>query len=353
MNPYLSRKLRVISFILIVMVVLLHAHNLRGDSDLINYYVQNLISNGFTKLCVVLFFLISGYLFVINVEEATVGTFLTKIKSRVRTVFIPYLLWSFLGIAIFFILQSLPVVRSFFNNSPISERSASELLYIWLLKPLPYQLWFLRHLFIVVLLSPLLYAIVKYLKYPALLLIALLLLNILRLPPTTLIGNVSLAAFSLGLWFSVHAQSAIVRRYPKAAWWSTLLWMAFVVGRIIFESAEWLDWSVWRPLLINLEYGIGIFALWSLYDAFEHRKTVEAQADLPAFLGFAFFLYLAHEPMLTIFKKLLLKVFGAGTIGQLLTYFAAPAIVIVLCILIGMLLRRSLPKVYSILAGGR
>lgn len=353
MNPYLSRKLRVVSFLLIVMVVMLHAHNLRDNSDLLNFYVQNLISNGFTKLCVVLFFLISGYLFVVNVEKAEFSTFLTKIKSRVRSVLIPYLLWSFIGMAIFFTLQSLPGVRSFFNNALLSERSPSDLLYIWLLKPLPYQLWFLRHLFSVVLLSPLLYVVVKYLKYPALLLIALLLLNVLLLPPTALIGNVSLAAFSLGLWLSLHAQDLVMRRHPNIAWWTTLLWAILVVGRVVFESIKWLDWGIWRPLLVNLEYGIGIVAIWSLYDLTQRNKNVEHQAALPAFLSFAFFLYLAHEPMLTIFKKLLLKLLGTGTIGQLLTYFIAPAIVIVLCISIGMLLRRMVPKMYGVLAGGR
>jgi surface polysaccharide O-acyltransferase-like enzyme len=351
MNDYLSRKLKIISFLLIVMVVVLHAHNLKGNSDALNFYVQNLISGGFTKLCVVLFFLISGYLLVVNITEANTATFRRKIKSRVRSVLIPYLLWSFIGIGIFFVLQSLPFTRSFFNSGLIRESSITDLLYTWLLKPLPYQLWFLRHLFVLVLLSPLLYWIVRYTNIFALLLIAVLLLNLVRIPDNQLLSNTSLASFSLGMWFGLHGQQFVLRRYPMMVSWSAIVWTLLVVGRVVFESETWLSIPFWRPLLLTLEYGIGILAIWSGYD-FLNRNKVN-YSPLPAYLSFAFFLYLAHEPLLTIFKKILLKVLGSGSLGQLLTYFAAPTLVILLCIGAGMLLKRSLPKVYAVLTGGR
>ncbi|MEM1326321.1 MAG: acyltransferase [Bacteroidota bacterium] len=351
MNAYLSRKLKVLSFLLIVMVVILHAHNLKGNSDALNFYVQNLISGGFTKLCVVLFFLISGYLFVVNIKEGKPAVFGQKIQSRIRSVLVPYLLWSLIGMMIFFILQSLPVTRSFFNSGLLRQSSPSELSYIWLLKPLPYQLWFLRHLFILVLLSPLLYGIIRYTNWFALIVIVILLLNIIRLPENPLLNNTSLASFSLGIWFGLHGQQIVLNRYPKAVWWSGLLWIIFVVGRVIFDSETWLSIGIWRPLLLTLEYGIGIVSIWTGYDYLNQNKNMDR--PLPAYLGFAFFLYLAHEPLLTIFKKLLLKVLGNGSLGQLLTYFAAPTLVIVLCIAIGMLLKRSVPKVYGILTGGR
>jgi len=353
MNPYLSRKLRVISFILIVMVVFLHAHNINGKGDMLNYYVQNFISNGITKVSVALFFVISGYLFFINIGIAEIDDFKRKIESRLRTVLLPYLLWSLWGIIFFFILQSIPFSKSFFNSDLIVDKSFQEILHILFVKPLPYQLWFLRHLFLFVLLSPIIYFLGKNLRGAILLvIIAPLLLKIVEIPENDFIHNRSFAYFCLGSFLGLHAKDRVKKIYPQWGIITLLLWLSLVTWRIIGDSQMLINDKIWRNFIQHVEYFVGIFALWSFYDYLNHSKAIESK-KLPAFLSFAFFLYVSHEPILTMLKKIGLKVLGNGSTSQLVTYFSVPILTILLCISIGMLLKKVLPSLYSLLTGGR
>ncbi|MEN0045908.1 MAG: acyltransferase [Bacteroidota bacterium] len=400
MNAYLSRKLRVISFILIVMVVFLHAHNISGKGDLLNYYVQNFISTGITKISVALFFVISGYLFFFNIKEGNLQAFLTKIKSRSRTVLLPYLLWSLWGILLFFLLQSLPFSKSFFNSDLLAEKSSLELLHIFFIKPLPYQLWFLRHLFVFALLSPLIYFLTKspiaglvsfalalgltlytlfglqfsilkiaaivlallsvlfyvpktsYPQLGILALVLILLLKIVEIPENDFIHNRSIAYFCLGCYLGIHQQKWVKYNFSQFGMVATALWIALVAWRIMGDSQDLINDKLWRNFIQHFEYFVGIFALWSLYDFFQKGKE-NTQKALPTFLAFAFFLYVSHEPILTIIKKLGLKALGKGSLNQLLLYFAAPLITIGICIVVGILLKKITPKIYSVLTGGR
>ncbi|MEM8526333.1 MAG: acyltransferase [Bacteroidota bacterium] len=352
MNTYLSRKLRVVSFILIIMVVFLHAHNISGENDLLNYYVQNFISTGITKISVALFFAISGYLFFFNIEEGKIQEFTKKIQSRSRTILLPYLLWSLWGILFFFLLQSLPFSRSFFNSDLLAEKSVPELLHTFFIKPLPYQLWFLRHLFAFALLSPLIYFVAKYARWVLLAGITILLLKILEIPENDFVHNRSLAYFCLGCYLGMHKQDWVKRGFSKFGIGAAVIWLALVTWRIIGDSQALINDKLWRNFIQHFEFFVGIFALWSLYDFFQKGKET-TQKVLPTFLAFAFFLYVSHEPILTIIKKLGLKVLGKGSMNQLLLYFAAPLLTIGICIAVGMLLKKIAPKVYGVLTGGR
>lgn len=353
MNAYLSRKLKVISFILIVMVVFLHAHNISMRGDELNYYVQNLISNGFTKISVALFFVISGYLFFFNLVDPKSKDFRRKIQSRVRSILVPYLLWSIWGMIFFAILQNIPFSKGFFSLGLLQNKSSADLLHILFIKPLPYQLWFLRHLFVFVLLSPLIYFTTKVLKGSiTLAIIAVLLLKILEIPENDFVHNRSLAYFCLGAYLGIHQQSFVLKRLPSWGIPATVAWIALVVWRIVGDSQAFINDKLWRNFIQHTEYLIGIFALWSLYDLLSKADTANAKA-LPKFLAFAFFLYAAHEPVLTIIKKISLRLLGSNDSTQLLVYFAAPLLTILFCVTVGMILKSLIPKVYAALSGGR
>lgn len=172
MNKYLSDKLKAISFLLIVMVVFLHSYNLEvrfnTGTEFIkkgyNSFIQDLLSQGLARIAVPLFFIISGYLFFINIKNGSFSEFLSKYRKRSNTLVFPYLLWSIYGLLFFLILQSIPFVKPLFVSELIVEYSTTQLLSRIFIKPIPYQLWFIRDLIILVFLSPILYWLIKYLK---------------------------------------------------------------------------------------------------------------------------------------------------------------------------------------------
>lgn len=101
MNTYLSEKLKVISFIAMILVVLLHSYNLivRLKTGTVvldrgyNFFIQEFISQGITRIAVPLFFAISGYLFFLNLS-GTWSEFKEKYRKRIKTLLLPYLFWS-------------------------------------------------------------------------------------------------------------------------------------------------------------------------------------------------------------------------------------------------------------------
>lgn len=111
-------------------------------------------------LAVPLFFLFSGLLF-FRERELTRADYVRKLKSRVRTLLIPYLLFSLIGAGYIWGVKSFGFSRA--AENPYDEIHNLWDFFVFICKdgggigPL----WFLRHLFLVSLLSPLIYFLIK------------------------------------------------------------------------------------------------------------------------------------------------------------------------------------------------
>ena len=112
----IGRKLKAMSLLLIMLVVLVHSVTTDVKSSGLDasirpissaFLVQEFVANGIARSAVPLFFAISGYLFFHNLPFGF-AQFVPKWKRRFRSLVIPYLLWSGLGIAMFSCLQMLP-----------------------------------------------------------------------------------------------------------------------------------------------------------------------------------------------------------------------------------------------------
>ncbi|HEY1021732.1 MAG TPA: acyltransferase family protein, partial [Flavisolibacter sp.] len=161
--------MRILSSISMILVAFHHSSNtslqaastLESAGNEFNRFVQHFFGQGLTRITVPVFFLISGYLFFQHIT-GSYSEFIPKFRTRVKTLLIPYLLWSAWGLVFFFALQQIPQARSFFNNTLIENFSASEILHTLLFDPIPYQLWFVRNLLYLVAFSPLIYWVLKY-----------------------------------------------------------------------------------------------------------------------------------------------------------------------------------------------
>jgi fucose 4-O-acetylase-like acetyltransferase len=101
-------------------------------------------------------FVISGYLFAWNDKKSHKE----RMKSRVRTLFVPYIAWSAFGIGLTALLEQSPqtyaAVRAVELSDPINQYQWSDYVFRLLLYPIPFQLWFIRVLLVYNLLYPLL-----------------------------------------------------------------------------------------------------------------------------------------------------------------------------------------------------
>ena len=171
MNNYLSAKLKRLSFVLMIMIVYLHSYNIvvRFKTGIIEIskgyssFFQDFISQGLMRIAVPFFFAISGYLFFLNIQ-ATRKEFILRFKKRVNSLIVPYMFWSLWGVLFFYTLQLLPQSQPFFTNELIKDYSIGKLLDTIFINPIPNQLWFVRDLVTLTIVSPVIYFLVRYLK---------------------------------------------------------------------------------------------------------------------------------------------------------------------------------------------
>jgi hypothetical protein len=108
--------------------------------------------------------------------------------------------------------------------------------------------------------------------------------------------------------------------------------------------------------VVGCHYGyafLGVITIWLLYDKIaKGRMFCSKYQWLATACGFTFFIYLVHEPLLLIFKKLPLLV-TSGEVVLGLCFLFVPLVFIVTTIYLGRVLKKWIPTVLSLYMGGR
>lgn len=151
----LRKKITVISFISAISVVLIHAyyvyHNSPAEYD-VNMQMANKIAYFFNWLghqyAVQIFFILSGFLLFRNMSR---NSLIRKIKSRIFSLVVPYILWNIFYILFWIIASGLGWSDVVVNLNPVSLVKAI----------VTHQYfstyWFMGNLIIYVAISPILY----------------------------------------------------------------------------------------------------------------------------------------------------------------------------------------------------
>ena len=338
------------------MVVFIHSFNpatieLRNNPALkINYSlaIEYFISNGIARISVPIFFVISGYLFFLNFA-GTKDDYFQKLRKRVKTLIIPYLFWSAFCLLVNFSLQSIPATRAFFSKGLVKDFGFPKTMYVLLLDPMAYQLWFLRDLIVIVFLTPIIYFLIK--KAEKVFLLALFILWFLSFNFKFLTSE-GVLFFTFG---AILAQSGNYVAYYKTVTRSyttpVVIWLAILILETLLFCMK-LSNSMWGQSCHKIAIVTGILAFWNFYDKPEIERLINKE-KLKKIATLSFFLYASHEPLLSIFQKILPKVLGKGNIATLITYFFCPIATIVICLSIGYFFRKKFTKLYEITTGGR
>jgi fucose 4-O-acetylase-like acetyltransferase len=353
MNKELSRKFTVISFLSMILVVILHANNmvinLSSGSIIVpkgyNSFIQDFFTQGIARTAVPLFFIISGYLYFLNIK-GTLSEFKVKISKRTKTILIPYLVWSCWGLVFYTILQSIPMSQNFFTNGLIKDMAMEEILKTLFLNPLPFQLWFLRDLMILVVFSPLLFFTIKYLRELA---VFLAFIPWISGYYYGFINTDSLLFFMFGGYLAIF-DKLVSFRLKKHAPLFFYCWILLVLVNTILLSGGTSIFDFWMSVLNKITLLIGVFAIWTIYDQLRGKINI---AILNPIFSYSFFLFAFHEPVLTMAKKGLFFILGNSQLVSFSVYILAPLLTIALSLSVGFLLKKYTPQLYNIATGGR
>ena len=230
-----------------------------------------------TEVCVPLFFALSGYLFFHNAPgRPEFRWFGKKIRSRFFSLLIPYLIANVIAWGCYyFALKEVPTLVSGY----LADRWKDPLFVFWT-GPVNLSLWFIRELIIAVLLSPLLYLLIRYTRWWGVLALGLwwALLRFGLLPPLPLLKPEPLFLFSaggcLGYWQIAPAERwlhAPARISPRSRAWSFFVYLYHYLLLIGVKKALALLWppenllaevAVWLcSILIVLALLSGLYVL--------------------------------------------------------------------------------------------
>ncbi len=134
-------------------------------------YLQHFLSGLLGRCAVPLFYLISGYLFFLEVPDGP-RSILAKIRKRLRTLLIPYMIGCVFFVAFEACVALTPGTARFMNSTllPLFHRPLAHILCAVFYDagngvPCAFHLWFLRDLLLIVFTSPLWYLCLKRLKW--------------------------------------------------------------------------------------------------------------------------------------------------------------------------------------------
>lgn len=166
------------------------------------------------------FLVMAGFLLFRN-GPLSLWEYRAKLRSRVRTLLLPYLAWNFLAILLF----CAPAAVKFFmyrsESAPSSLMSFSSLASWfagWPIYPANAPLWFVRDLLLLVVVAPLLSLIPRGAQVPGLVLLGLYWLGgPIDLLPGGIPRAFSTFFFSVGAWMGLNCISPTGRRIPGQA----------------------------------------------------------------------------------------------------------------------------------------
>lgn len=351
-----SKVITFLRFPLIVGVVMIHTlpHQVTiGGVEFVDIskfklydYTFFLISEVLARIAVPLFFFISGFLFFKG--EFTVDSYFLKLKRRGRTILLPYIIWNLLVIAMFLFLQTFMSGLTSGKNSGIADLPVK----LWLSlfwdyhdsgMPVCYQMWFLRDLMVVMVLSPVIYwCMNRFKQYFIILLGFLWLMN-----SWVNIPGMSISAFfffTAGAWFRINKINFVDTMMPfmKSA---AVVYVLLCAMNLYFRQYEWVCYIHRIGILVGIIVAITVSAYCITTRKYKPNEFLSESS---------FFIYAYHATILGLLSKLVVKtVVPTSDTEMLAIYFISPAVTIFIGLGIYSCLKRFSPKFTSLITGGR
>ena len=366
MNRFTSQKFRFYSFIAIVLLLFVHGYNLKvtylepfslvREPLTFTTFFEYFLANGILRFRIPILFAISGYIFAMQDYKP----YHERIKKRFKTLVVPFLIWSAVGLLITYLWQQFPITRQAVFDSQLDQvgdnRTYTQIgwggiISRWLLRPVSFQLWFIRSLFIYNLVYPVFrWAITNYPR----LWFALMFLMWVFLFRILFFEGQGMLFFSLGIW--LYKYNYPIDRKPE--WYSRYLsWLFFIGLNVIrtfmaFELEEYNRLTIAVLVMLHiLSVMAGVIAIW--YSGDNVVKWFMKKKWFIWASAFSFIIYGLHIPLLA-YSMRLAYFYGSGISNyRFISYIVVPVFILFFCIITGAIFRRVWPSAYKLCTGGR
>lgn len=354
-NAYLSQKLKAFSWMGALLVVLIHIpHPFYGDRSL-SYWIVDVFLDSITRFAVPFFFCCSGLLLARD-YESSFKWWMTSVLKRAKSLLLPYLIAN--GIMTLYRILRTVVGGYVFDRG--ADVVVVEILHVfnkaigWNLMffPLVGSTWFIRNLFILVLISPVLFYALRNRRCVGV--IALCLFGALWMSPLSDIQffrlGFSLEAlfwFSLGAVVGVKRASYVFSKDKRVAVLGTLLLCGGIVLGAIPRACDVgvLNWFLRGGGIL---FGLG--GCWVMYDVLQPRLILSLT---PYLSPYSFWIYLYQFAPLIIICSLINYIPAPNSKLAWIVVVLEWSVVSGMLIWLGHWLRKNYPQTWAKLNGGR
>ena len=321
-----------------------------------------LFVEGFLRgISVPMFFLISGYVFFLSINHFTKDVYFKKLKNRVFTLLIPFIIWNLPDMFIGFVkyafngggLSSYGTELNLTLNNVLScfwkyngelfvpiTPSGEKIIEVSAF-PLNVPLWFLRDLIVVVICTPLIYFIIKHTKYFFItILVALSFIPNIHIP---FLG--SFLFFSIGAYLSISKKDMVTEfgHYFKI---SMIIYPLFSLLSIIATKENMVILSeVFRQISV---FGFLIFA-YNISICVLENTNIRPGKILPSA---SFFIYVSHVLIFARVTKVMFMLIKPDNGIETISAYTLSIIVTVLSLLtVFLFMKKYTPRILQIVTG--
>jgi hypothetical protein len=299
--------------------------------------------------------MISGWLFFSPRGGSGWPALRRRIGRRFVSLYLPLVLWNLLFLALLWALFRVDPGHPLLPQLNIDFATAGAGAYLDAVlgvtaHPVGFQFWFVRDLFVTVLISPLLWLMLRHAPW----------LGAALLGAAWIAGDNLLIFFRSDVPFFFYLGALVRQRgsVPGFGWRLAALLLGLYIALVALRVAAplWVDEEVYRQRLL-LEAATramrlpGVLACWGLF--LNLSRTAPA-ARLARLGGLAFFLHGIHYPLLAEVKLLLWPLVPAETDAWMLAHYAASvAVTVAIGLGVGLALARVAPRFLAVFNGGR
>ena len=302
-----------------------------------------------------MYFFIAGYVFFYNVDFNK-ETYIKKLKNRAKTLFIPYIIWNTIAILIFmirFFAGTTPIGQQLLHSSNLElDISLKNILNCYLfyngnlvgldispVYPFNVPLWFVRDLMVIVLITPILYQLIKRLKH-----YFVISLGIIWFVLPFISGLGGIFFFSYGAYMSIHKRDMLVEfgRYSKSSMIIyPVLGALYIIALYTYTEA--------CPIIQRLNILVGLLFAYNLASWLLRKGYCKVS---PFLTSSAFFIYVSHWLIIgyiTSFQKYFIN--ADTDIKWIGVYLATSVLTAGILLGVFYLLRRYTPNFLKVLIG--
>lgn len=343
----------------------LHASGLTGlaASDYIRLFFSVVIA----RSAVPIFFIISGYLLFLKVEEYNKTVYISKLRKRWHSLVIPYFSWIVLLIlwTLMFkvggiLLHGKPWTGflDYFQNGYLHmlwDSSVWDERTTWLgiethnSGPVLLPFWYMRDLIMMVVISPVIYWLIKKLKI--IFIILMLAIYVFDIRVSWMSGTFTCASlfFSLGAYFAIKKQD-----FTDVLWkWKKII-CPVAVALMIYQT--------YTGSAMGDEISKMIHPWLVIFQSFAFILLASALCNYPKLYGMnkklartSFFIYALHPFILYNIISIINKVMPMRDTWYVMTfnYLSAPLLCVGICIGIYWMSQKLMPGVLGVIVGER